>query len=123
MRKTYFKLQCICGEIIKKISVVSEKMCYRTDWLVVNSYHVESKPDISIRGNDPNSTRLMQIDREYFSGNILSVTYHCSVCGEVVLTQGYVNDFIRDSDYIFRDDLKQDAYGDLEVVDLEEDDL
>jgi len=105
-----FELVCQCGEVIKEISTMTESK-HRTDFKLSND-KISSNINITeLRGNSINQTHLLNVDREYYATKVTMLIFNCSQCGTVSTDDSSINDFIRDSQFIFEDDLKHDCYG------------
>jgi hypothetical protein len=114
-----FDLLCECGQTIRELSVVKKGVCYRTDFLVKDGIDPNKFINIEdLRNNAICDTLLYEEDREYLDGKVKLIVYKCENCGEVIIDKddsSDLNDFIRDSQFIFGDDIKQDSYGKLKI--------
>lgn len=85
------KLRCsICKNIIDNLIIVKE-------------YNVKDEFHLS-------HGTFAKVDREYLGAKCKVVIYNC-MCGEGSTTDEHIKDFIRDSDSIRPDDIKESQYG------------
>lgn len=115
-----FELKCECGMIIKELSVSIIKK-YRSDFIIQDGIGYRNADRlVSLFGkNSFSDTFLYEGGREYFSGGVNKIMYNCKICGEVTINENdtpNINDFIRDSEFIFfGDDIKEFSYGKLKI--------
>ncbi len=89
------KFKCkICGTEVMNISVSKQ-------YLLRDDFHFSHGT-------------YSKIDTEYFDCDVKCLIYECE-CGESVIKNENVIDFLRNSDSIRPEDIKQSEYGDLLV--------